>query len=109
MAYVEIAQRKKTEQASRIPETWKVDTGDILNSPEKSILKQLTPENGPSFWGKVLNEREIEITTGKDAVDIVEGVKARTWSAEEVTTAFCKRAAVAHQLVKCTRKSLGRC
>lgn len=47
----------------------------------------------------MLSEKEIDITTGKDAVDIVEGIKAGTWSAEEVTTAFCKRAAVAHQLV----------
>jgi amidase len=99
MAYLAIAQRKKAEQSSRIPEAWKVDTSAILNSPNKSILKQLTPKNGPSIWSKVLSEKEIDITTGKDAVDIVEGIKAGTWSAEEVTTAFCKRAAVAHQLV----------
>jgi len=106
MAYRDLAQRKKSEQASRIPESWRVDTSHLFQSENKSIIKQLTPENGPNFWSKVLSEKEIEITTGNDAVDIVDGIRKRTWSAEEVTTAFCKRAALAHQLVSYTSSGI---
>ena len=101
MAYRDLAKRKKAEQAARIPKSRRVDTSYLFQSGEKSIIKQLTPENAPSFWSKRLSEKEIEITTGNDAVDIVNGIRKGTWSAEEVTTSFCKRAALAHQLVIC--------
>lgn len=55
----------------------------------------------------MLSEREIDITTDKDVVDIVKGIKGGTWCAEEVTTAFCKRAAVAHQLVSFDSETFG--
>ncbi|TVY23922.1 Acetamidase [Lachnellula hyalina] len=101
MVYRELSHRKKAEQAARIPEAWKVDTRYLFEGREKSIIKQLTPENAPSFWSGVLSEKEIGITTGNDAVDIVDGIREGKWSAEEVTTAFCKRAALAHQLTNC--------
>jgi amidase len=49
----------------------------------------------------ILSPREIEITTSRDATTILEKIHKRAWSAEEVTTAFCKRAAMAHQMVRC--------
>ena len=49
----------------------------------------------------ILSERELEITTAKDAIYILEKIHTRIWSAEEVTRAFCKRAAIAQQLVRC--------
>lgn len=49
----------------------------------------------------ILSPREIEITTSQDATTILERIRQRAWSAEEVTRAFCKRAAMAHQLVRC--------
>ncbi|TVY13923.1 Acetamidase [Lachnellula arida] len=101
MAYRELAYRKRAEQEARIPESWTVDTRYLFESGGKSIVGQLTPEDGPRFWSKVLSEEEIEITTGNDAVDIVDGIRERRWSAEEVATAFCKRAALAHQLTNC--------
>ncbi|TVY87409.1 putative amidase [Lachnellula willkommii] len=101
MAYRELARRKKAEQQTRIPESWAVDTRYLFEAGGKSIVGELTPEDGPWFWSKVLSEKEIGITTGNDAVDIVDGVRERKWSAEEVTTAFCKRAALAHQLTNC--------
>lgn len=46
----------------------------------------------------LLTDEEIQITDA-GAVDIVEKISKRLWSAEEVTLAFCKAAAIAHQLV----------
>lgn len=48
----------------------------------------------------ILNETECEITSKYDATALLEKLKAGVWTVEEVTVAFCKRAAVAHQLVR---------
>lgn len=49
----------------------------------------------------ILNETECEITSKYDATALLEKLKAGVWTVEEVTVAFCKRAAVAHQLTNC--------
>jgi len=54
----------------------------------------------------ILSEREIKITEDYDAVAIIAGIKAGELSAEEVTVAFCKRAAIAQQLVSLRFHSL---
>ena len=46
----------------------------------------------------ILTAKELRITESR-AIDIVEHVKDRSYSAFEVATAFCKRAAIAHQAV----------
>jgi amidase len=49
----------------------------------------------------LLTAHELEITEVDDAVALLEKLHSKTWSALEVTVAFCKRAAVAQQLVNC--------
>lgn len=49
---------------------------------------------------KSLSEKEIEIT-GTDAVEIVKKASTGEWTAEEVATAFCHRASLAHQFTNC--------
>jgi amidase len=46
-----------------------------------------------------LTERELEITDVEDCVALLERLHSRRWSALEVTVAFCKRAAIAQQLI----------
>ena len=55
--------------------------------------------SGP-YIRQYLSEREIEITE-TDATGIVKHTTTGSWTAEEVTRAFCHRAALAHQLVNC--------
>jgi len=50
------------------------------------------------FLSGLFTEREIAITTSS-ATHIIDVVAKGEWKTEEVTRAFCKRAAVAHQLV----------
>ncbi|KAF2476096.1 acetamidase-like protein [Lindgomyces ingoldianus] len=77
-----------------------------LIPPEYRIPKHLLPPNTQldvtpfpteSGW---FSQKELEITSSTSPV-ILEKIASRTWTAEEVTRAFCKRAAAAHQLTNC--------
>ena len=46
----------------------------------------------------IMTETQLQITEYR-AVDLLELMKTKVYSAVEVTTAFCKRAAIAHQAV----------
>lgn len=47
----------------------------------------------------LLTGRELEITEVEDCVALLEQLHSQKWSALEVTIAFCKRAAIAQQLI----------
>ncbi|KAG2159900.1 general amidase [Suillus bovinus] len=85
-----LAAEKKQRQLKSIPQEWLVtppspSTLDVTGFPESCGL---------------LNAREIEITN--TLVDVLlKKLASAEWSAVEVTTAFSKRAIVAHQLVNC--------
>lgn len=83
-----IAQKKQETRASLIREEWrlkeKYEGSNVLDVPSKC---------------GVLSQRELQITSEGDAVDLVERLKDGVYTAEEVTLAFCKRAAIAQQLV----------
>lgn len=53
-----------------------------------------------TYMRQFLDEHEARITES-DAIDIVKKCANGTWSSVEVTKAFCHRAAIAHQLLKC--------
>lgn len=73
-----------------IPEKWR------LQDPVPPAIE--VPDVTGSYIQQYLSKREIEITES-DAVDIAAQTTSGTWSAVEVTEAFCHRAALAHQLV----------
>lgn len=50
----------------------------------------------------ILSAEEVRITSDYDAVNLVEEVAKGRYTAEAVTVAFCKRAAIVHQLVTYT-------
>jgi amidase len=87
--YIDIS-RAKCEQRDRlIRDEWKLSKKLSLGH---NVLEV------PKTCG-ILTEREISITEDNDAVDIVEKIRQQEYTAEEVTVAFCKRAAIAQQLV----------
>lgn len=90
----EIAARKQAERASRIPQEWVVPASS-LPSPDTLDVRRV-----PST-SRILSQRELHITSAHDAVSLAAALRARTYSAEEVSLAFCKRAAVAQQLCNC--------
>lgn len=58
---------------------------DVMGFPEQSGL---------------MSSKSLEITNAT-ALEILDKIQARQWTSEEVTEAFCQRAAYAHQLTNC--------
>ncbi len=90
MIWQEVAVKKQGGRFERIPQAWRIVTSRYQE--QRNVL------DVPRFCG-ILNQREIDITEKYDAVGIIEAIRAKELSAEEVTVAFCKRAAIAQQLV----------
>lgn len=94
--------RTRTQQyrdaaAAKIPEEWRLDerfTKDIASTSRRSVL------DIPYQCG-ILTKHDMEITEDYDAVALLQMLARGTTSSEEVTTAFCKRAAIAQQLTSC--------
>ncbi|KAK6076795.1 fatty-acid amide hydrolase (amidase) [Seiridium cupressi] len=83
---------KKAEQDSRIPSEWKLKSDQF---PPEGIadLRSVVKTCG------LLTDKELEITgESYDATSLAAAIAEGKYTAEEVTTAFCKRAAVGHQL-----------
>lgn len=84
-----IAERVKTRLDETIPIEWRLKT--------KPTQLNVT---GVPFTSGILTESEVVITN-TSAIDIVINIAHGIWRAEDVTTAFCKRASIAHQLTRC--------
>ncbi|KIW80464.1 hypothetical protein Z517_07080 [Fonsecaea pedrosoi CBS 271.37] len=79
---------------AKIPPEWLLPK-DFLSGGKPRNIMPLFKTCG------VLTSHELAITEVEDAVTLLEKLHSRTWSAVEVTVAFCKRAAVAQQLINC--------
>lgn len=85
-----VCARRQAQRAAAIPEEWRIDASayenlqNVLHVPESCGL---------------LSAREIEITSRWDAVDLVRFIQQKKYTVVEVVVAFCKRAAIAQQLV----------
>jgi amidase len=88
----EIAADKKARIQDSIPKEWR------LKSPVPE--SQLSVMDYPRQSG-ILSPEELAIT-GSSAVDLVSQMARGKLTSVSVTTAFCKRAALAHQLVNCS-------
>ncbi|KAI0669931.1 general amidase [Trametes maxima] len=85
-----VADKRKRQQAS-LPLAWLVepipeDQTDVSSLPKTCGL---------------LTDRELEITETADVSTLLKKLANTEWSAVEVTTAFSKRAIIAHQAVNC--------
>ena len=91
--YKTVATRVQQKVFDSIPEQWKIAT---------DIKAQHTTGDARSFATKcgILTERQISITE-YTASKVLALIRAGQLTAVEVTTAFCARAAIAHQLVNC--------
>lgn len=90
-SYKLIASSKQRQRQSQIPPEW-------LLPRQYDHLTNLM--HVPEICG-ILTDEEIDITSHFDATGLLHNMRNGTWTAEKVVTAFCKRAAIAHQLV-CT-------
>ena len=92
----DIVAKKRLEVAKQLPQEWRLPQailGTINASADIGVL-DIPAKSG------LLTSKELEITERYDAVDLVAKMAAKELSSLEVTLAFCKRAAVAHQVVR---------
>jgi len=89
--WTDIAAKAQTRLLNSIPSEWRIPYNK-LPPPEQLDVTGFPKECG------LLTETELAITESY-ATEIVGAVAAGEWTSEEVTRAFCKRAAVAHQVV----------
>ncbi|KAH8690612.1 putative fatty-acid amide hydrolase [Talaromyces proteolyticus] len=90
--YKVIAAAKRAQQQDKIPKSWRIPTDRFRDATNVMDI--------PLTCG-LLDETESRITSDYDATALLEKLRARVWSVEQVTVAFCKRAAIAHQLTNC--------
>ena len=90
-----IAAEKQQSDLNKIPVDWRLSSSlvDGISMTSTGNTLDIPRQSG------ILTKEEIEITELYDASGLVEKLKSREFSAVAVTTAFCKRAAIAKQLV----------
>ena len=93
MSWESKAAKKRASTLAKIPPEWRLSPTDLERA---SRQRDLTG----SFIEGFLDANEIAIVN-MDSVTLVEAIKTRKLSAVEVAKAFCKTAAVAHQIVSC--------
>lgn len=87
--------QKRAAVAKELPQEWRLPA-EILNTVSASA--EISVLDVPRKSG-ILSAKEIDITEKHDAVALVEKIAKKELTASEVTLAFCKRAAIAHQVV----------
>lgn len=95
-AWKQIAAAKQQARLDQIPADWRLPS-ELLATANHTSGADL--RSIPTSCG-ILSADEVAITEAPVA-EILAKLQARTWTSESVTTAFCKRAAIAHQLVNC--------
>ncbi|KAF2792492.1 amidase [Melanomma pulvis-pyrius CBS 109.77] len=92
-----VSWQKKDEQRARIPSEWLLKT---LPSPSVTSYVEILHRCG------LLSAEELRITEEYDATALAEAIRHRKLKSVDVVRAFCKRAAIAHQLTNCLTEIL---
>jgi amidase len=90
-AWRETAHQKRQQQASSIPVDWRLKSIPTDFKDCRPLIESCG----------ILSAEELEITNTTEASKIVDNILSQVWTSEAVATAFCKRAAVAQQLIGC--------
>ncbi|KAL4909718.1 hypothetical protein BDW74DRAFT_165127 [Aspergillus multicolor] len=112
MEYSSIAQYKQNQLWERIPQEWRLSQDKIppgMHSPAESVTNvhygRVNVMDIPRSCG-LLSSKEIEITENFDVAALLSQIHIKRLTAKEVIQAFCKRAAIAHQLTRCLTEPL---
>lgn len=99
MGWQEVAAIKQKQQLEAIPEPWKLP-GSFKAALDLESGAKLVEDNLVSKAG-FLSKHELAITETQTAKKLLDKLASRELSSTQVTTAFCKRAAMAQQLTNC--------
>ncbi|KAK7897823.1 hypothetical protein LTR67_004453 [Exophiala xenobiotica] len=100
-----IARRKQADRASRIPSHWRIPSHLLPHDPPTASHGSQKVLHIPSQSG-LLSPSELRITESYTIPSLLAALSSSRESAEEVATAFCHRAAIAHQLTNCLTEPL---
>jgi amidase len=88
-----VAARKQAQRSAKVPAEWRIPAS--IRPPADVASVQDFPRDSGFF-----TEDELRIT-GATASEVVFRIARAEWTALQVVTAVCKRAAVAQQLLNC--------
>ncbi|KAK5684971.1 hypothetical protein LTS10_003046 [Elasticomyces elasticus] len=91
----DIAERKQRQRAERIPKEWLLRSEFSNGASNRTSVLDVPRKCG------ILSSKELHITEDLDATDLVAQLATGKLKSVDVVTAFCKRAAIAQQLVNC--------
>lgn len=94
----ETANSKREDRDSKVPSQWRIPANQ-LPPPDRRFVEHWPQESG------LLTPNELQVTEST-ASEVVRRIANRQWTSEQVTSAVCKRAAIAQQLVNCTTEIL---
>ncbi|PIG88062.1 general amidase-B [Aspergillus arachidicola] len=94
------AAAKQAEAAAKIPKEWRVPASLLENLNNEQEVLSIPKRCG------ILTPKELDITETVDATSLRDKLAARELTAVEVTTAFCKRAAIAQQITSCLTETM---
>ncbi|GAA5854137.1 hypothetical protein JCM9279_002846 [Rhodotorula babjevae] len=89
---------KRAAQLALIPPAWRLPSSTLASLPLD--VRDLVRSS------RILTDVEHDITDEFDAQSILDKLAHGEWTATAVATAFCKRAALAHQLTNCLTEPL---
>ncbi len=96
------AAEKRANCQKAIPEAWTLQQSLLNTLPHRSGFSttkvNLITSDVPRASG-ILTERELDITESYAVSELLESLATGKFTSSEVTLAFCKRAAIAQQLV----------
>ncbi|KAB8070956.1 amidase signature domain-containing protein [Aspergillus leporis] len=97
LTWEEKAQAKQASAAAKIPAEWRLPASiqTKLTQDQTTNVLDIPAQSG------ILTARELEITETTDATSLLAKLANQEYTSVEVTTAFCKRAAIAQQLTNC--------
>jgi len=93
----ELIDAKRKSNFEKIPKEWRLSE-DLLQKVHSD--RNANVLDIPKTCG-ILTEKEVDITETPDATTLLQKLAIRELSSYEVALAFCKRAAIAHQLLNC--------
>jgi amidase len=89
-----IAHQKRLTQLQSIPSPWRLSSSSISSTSPKSPIEIIQTCG-------ILSPQELRWTEVNDITELVCLLASRSVTSVQLTTAFCKRAAVAQQLTGC--------
>jgi len=90
-SYLDRAAQKRADQLALIPTEWRLSSVPSIDSHPNAL----------AYIRRVLSKRELALTEETDITVLLRKLSSGELTSLELTTAFAKRAALAHQLTTC--------